>query len=454
MGASRFTRRDFLRLSAVVTTGAVLAACQPATPQVVEVEKVVERIVTPTARPAQESVTVKYWGHAHEPRVKLDKVYIDQFMEENPHITVEYDTPGDFNQMLPTALAAGTAGDLFGHSNRFTAQYYLQDAIVPVDYTAFDMDEGQFMDAYVEPQNTLQGGIYEGELYGIPNEVSIYAMHTNNKLFQDAGLDPEKDHPKTWEEFMAIAEKLTKRDASGKLVQRGAILGWKSGAIASNIFGGQLRQAGGAEVSDDYRTATIDSPAGEKTLQYWKDFVDRNLDGPQYPQDQSQCLLGDLAMWSNTGSWRRPGLLEAGIDYSVWPAPRWEDAVRDMGFLTYAYFHMVNARSPDPVKSAAWKLAWYLDSHPARYLDVTGLLQPKKEILNSEEYLNMPFLNVFLDEMSKGTYSPGPPGWMEMIDALDRMRDRVAEGTEAKDSLGVVNQEIQDILDEEWAVLG
>jgi multiple sugar transport system substrate-binding protein len=459
------TRRDFLRFSAAGAAGAVLAACAPAAPQIVEVEKpvvvkeevvkevpvekVVEKVVTPTARPAQERVTVKYWGHNFEPRVKLDKVYIEQFMDENPHITVQYDQPGDYNTMLPTALAAGTAGDVFGHSDGYLGHYYLQDAIVPVDYTAFGMDEATFMDAYIEPQNTLQGATKEGELYGIPNELSIYALYVNNTLFEEAGLDPDADHPKTWEEYVEVAEMLTKREA-GKLVQRGGQLGW---GAANWWYGGQLRQIGGREVSEDLRTAVIDSPEGLRVLQWWKDWVDQELGGPQYPQGQSECLLGTIAMWNHTGSWRRAGLLEAEIDYSVYPFPRWSDATRDMGAMTYAYFHMVNAQSPDSVKRAAWQLAWYLDSYPARYLDFTGLLQPQKKILDSEAYQNTPFLDVFLDEMSKGEFQPAPPSYFEIRDMLGRMRERVAEGTDAKESLEIANEEIQVALDEGWAAL-
>jgi len=37
--SKKFTRRDFLRLSAAVATGAIVAACAPAAPQIVEVEK-------------------------------------------------------------------------------------------------------------------------------------------------------------------------------------------------------------------------------------------------------------------------------------------------------------------------------------------------------------------------------------------------------------------------------
>lgn len=55
--------------------------------------------VAPGAAPAASSgaaadsgqkVKVVYWAHNFEPRVELDKKYIDQFMKENPNIEVEY----------------------------------------------------------------------------------------------------------------------------------------------------------------------------------------------------------------------------------------------------------------------------------------------------------------------------------------------------------------------------
>ena len=37
-----------------------------------------------------QKVKVVYWGHNFEPRVELDKKYIEQFMKDNPDIEVEY----------------------------------------------------------------------------------------------------------------------------------------------------------------------------------------------------------------------------------------------------------------------------------------------------------------------------------------------------------------------------
>lgn len=447
MSNRKLTRRNFLHLSAAGSAVALLAGCQAAAPAAPAGESASDQV------PATESLQVTYWGHAFEERVALDKEYIEKFMEENPDITVVQEMPGDFNTMLPTALAAGTAGDLFAHSSLYLAEYFRQDAIIPVQFDAFGMDQASFLETYIEPQNTLAGATFEGELYGIPNEVSIYALHINNGLFAEAGLDPATDYPKTWQEFTSVAEQLTKRDGSGQLVQRGAMLGWKTAGVCSNIFGGQLHQLGGSPVSEDHTKAAIDSPEAAQVLEFWKYFADNGLDGPQYTQDQAQMLQGDVAMWMNTGSWRRAGLLDAGIEYTVYPAPRFENAVNDSGFHVYAYFHMVNAQSDPDVQLAAWKLAAYLDSFPGEYLDQTGLLQTKQEVLESQPYLETPFLDVFLEEMTKSVYAPTPPGWRQIVDVLDRMRDGIVEGVSIAEAQSIANEEISAVLDEAWKAI-
>jgi len=447
MRNQRITRRGFLQLTGGSAALAMLAACAPAAPGAAPAAD------SGSAAPAQQAVAVTYWAHDFAERAALDKIYIEQFMKDHPEITVSQEMPGDYDTALPTALAAGTAGDLFAHSNRFMAEYQRQGAIAPVLYEAIGMQQAEFLDKYIEAQNTLDGGTFDGELYGIPNEVSIYALHINNGLFQEAGLDPEKDYPKTWTEFTEIAEKLTKRDASGQLVQRGAQVGWKSPGIASNIFGGQLRQIGGAEVTDDFKKAAINSEQGAQTLSWWKYFSDNNLDGPQYSQDQGDCLQGNIAMWMNTGSWRRQGLLDAKIEYTVLPAPRWENNVNDRGFYTYAYYHMANSQSAPEVQSAAWQLAWALDTHPDAYLDKAGLLQTQKVVLDSDAYKNTPFLNVFLDEEKIGTYAPKAPGWTQIIDVLDRMRDQVVAGTSVEEALTTASNDIDDVLEEAWKAI-
>jgi multiple sugar transport system substrate-binding protein len=298
------------------------------------------------------------------------------------------------------------------------------------------------MDLYVAPDNTLQGAIFEGKLYGIPNELSIYGCYVNKKLFEEAGLDADKDFPATWEDMIVVAEKLTKRDAEGKLIQRGFDFSWGNPVWMFLQWGAMVRQLGGSELE-------VTTPEAEQAMQYWVDWANKHqLGGPAYWGGQVDDFVAEkVAIECDMGSWARPAVLDAGIDYLVKPVPRWKDAKNQNHFDIYAYFHMVNSRSAPEIQRAAWKLAYFLDSHPAEYLEHTGLLQARKEVLESEVFKQEPFLNVFLDEMTVSMYSPRIPQFYEVADALARARDRsVVEGMDIKESLAIGQQEIDEIM--------
>ncbi len=430
----RSTRtRSLFFLIVLALIGVLLSAC------------VVEAPAAEDADAGPEPVTVVYWGHNFTPRVELDEKYIAEFMEMHPHITVEYEAiPTDFDQKLRTALAAGTGPDLFAQWNGDIGTFYAQGAIAPVAFEAIGYDSQQaFMDLYVAPENTLQGAIFEGKLYGIPNELSIYGCYANKRLFEEAGLDADEDFPATWEEMVVVAEKMTKYDEEGRLIQRGFDLSWSASVWMLLEYGAMVRQLGGSELN-------LLTPEAEKAMQYWVDWVANGLGGPAYFKGQTAGFIAEeVAIKCDMGSWARPGVVEAGIDYTVKPVPIWEDAVNQNHFDIYAYFHMVNSRSAPEVQEAAWMLAEFLDSHPEEYLAHTGLLQARKSVVESETYRNTPFLDVFLDQMTTSMYSPRIPRFIEVADSLARTRDRIiVEGMDLKESMAIGQEEIDAIMAE------
>jgi multiple sugar transport system substrate-binding protein len=395
---------------------------------------------------AGEKITVVYWAHEFAPRVELDNKYIAEFMEANPNIEVQYEViPADFDAKLRTALASGQGPDLFAQWNGDLGTFYAQGAIAPVSAEALGLaSQQELMDQYVAPENTLQGAIFDGTLYGIPNEVSIYACYTNNTLFEAAGLDPVANFPTTWEEMREVAEQLTVRDESGKLVQQGFDFDWGGAAWMYLQWGAMVRQLGGSELQPD-------SDEAEKVMQYWVDWATTwGLGGPAYWTGQGDDFLaGKVAIKCGLGSWFKPSVEEAQIPYTVQKVPIWENAVSQNHFDIYAYFHLVNAHSAPEVQEAAWKLAYYLDSHPIDYMINTGLLQPKIELQESSEFQEIPDLPLFLEQMTVSQYSPRVPRFIEVADALMRARDRsVVDGMPVRESLKIAQEEIDAIMAE------
>ncbi|MCB0060554.1 MAG: extracellular solute-binding protein, partial [Caldilineaceae bacterium] len=339
----------------------------------------------------------------------------------------------------------GQGPDLFAQWNGDIGTFYAEEAIAPVSAESLGLaSQQELMDQYVAPENTLQGAIFDGQLYGIPNEVSIYACYANKALFADAGLDPDADFPTTWEEMKDVAEKLTKRDADGKLVQQGFDFDWGSSVWMYLEWGAMVRQLGGSDLKPA-------SEEAQKVMEYWVNWATEwGLGGPAYWTSQTDDFTaGKVAIKCGMGSWAKSTIEDAGIDYIVKPVPIWENAVNQNHFDTYAYFHMVNSHSAPEVQAAAWKLAYFLDSHPIDYMVNTGLLQPKTELAESKEFQDIPYMNIYLDEMSVSMYSPRLANFIEVADALARARDRsVVDGMAIPESLQTAQDEIDKILED------
>jgi multiple sugar transport system substrate-binding protein len=450
---SRLTRSSLILL--VVALTMVTAACTAPTAAPASQQPAAQTAApAQAAAPSGQQVTVTYWAHDHAPRVELDKKYIAEFEKANPNIKIDYVVvPGsDYDTKLATALAAGTGPDLFAQYDAFTGQFYAQDAIVPVDFLAMGFNsQKELMDQYESPDVILSGALFKGVLYGIPNEVSIYGCFVNNALWKAAGLDPTKDFPATYEDLIPIAEKLTKRDDAGKLVQRGFDVMWSDPTYFLDWEIVTARQFGVEVIDRDTLTAHFDTPEAAKGLQYIVDWANKyKLGGPGYQDSREAFNSGTMAMECTLGSWAVAGAKENKIDYSIHMQPLWAGAKVKNYASPYAYFHSVTKKAAPEVAKAAWKLAYYLDSRPELYLTNAGLLQPRKDLIASKTFQDTPDLSLFLDEMKTSKYDPSVGGYNEIADIVARARDRcVQQGMDVKASLAQAQTEVQAVLDKQ-----
>jgi len=432
----RMNMSRFVVVLLLCMTAALMAGCSVAAPEA-------------GGAGSSGKVKVVYWAHDFQPRVALDKKYIEQFMAANPDIEVEYSPTGDYDVKLRTALASGTGPDLFAQWNGEIGQFYLSGAIAPLEPTAMGLGSQQeLIDQYVSPENILSGAIFDGTLYGIPNEVSTYGCFTNNALWQEAGLDPVNDWPAYWEDFPAVMDKLTKRDASGNITQRGFDFNWTGPDFKFETLVSMAEQLGAMPIDEENYVANLDSPEMARVLQYLVDWVNKdNLGGPGYQGSRDAFVAGTLATECTYGSWGVPGIQEAGIEFTIHAIPTFSDATSPNYFDTYAYFHMVNAGASPEVQQAAWKLAYFLSQHGEDYLTNAGLLQPKKELVESAAFTSDPNLQIFLDEMQANYYLPRIAGFWEVNEAVARAMDRaILENVPVAEALANSQSEVSEIL--------
>ncbi|MDQ3879697.1 MAG: extracellular solute-binding protein, partial [Chloroflexota bacterium] len=254
---------------------------------------------------------------------------------------------------------------------------------------------------------------YEGKRYAIPNEATSYAFFVNKAVFRDAGLDAEKDAPKTWEDVLALSKQIVKRDAAGRIVRRGFDFAYPSTnnwiSPADEYFP-MFAQKGGRIVSDDGSSSAFDSPGNVEVLQFVSDWVHKHkLGGPPADDVTDEFIKGKVAMIA-IGPWFEPVLRKDAPkvfkDLMVIPFPVFSDASAAYGPQLDGYGHMVNARSSKEEQREAWKFIAFLDNlhgDPVPYVQRTGLLIPRTEVYENSDKLaeTLKDHQVFLDALKR-----------------------------------------------------
>jgi len=274
------SRRDFLRLTAAAATGAVMAACAPAAPQVVEVEKqvpvrevvvqtvevekVVEKVVEKKVE-VREPVTIAFWGWTS----REEKDIVERF--EHPYIKVNLSELGEAvfgDQKYLTAVAAGKGPDA-AIQNRHTFMQFAAKGLY-MDVTAFFEQEGLKTEDYFPVQ--FEETCWAGKIHGLPRNTDVRILYWNKEHFREVGLDPETP-PGTWAELEEYTARLNKRDAEGNWERMGFIPYY--GNTWMWLYG-FLNKA--PAISEDKRTILCDDERWVEALQWMVDFYDNYLD--------------------------------------------------------------------------------------------------------------------------------------------------------------------------------
>jgi extracellular solute-binding protein family 1 len=203
-------------------------------------------------------ITLHYWTHEDPARTELETKLIAQFEKDNPNIKVERTTQGAAKliELVQTAFAANQGPDIFNLSIEDEYSYVANGRVAPVDPKAAGYaDQAAIYDSYLP--EILNAVTKDGKVYGLPLEITNWCIYINKKIFRDAGLDPEKDYPKTWEDMVAVSEKLVIRDGD-ILVRRGFDFRYPYYLVA---FVPMVEQLGGQLISDDGKTAIIGDEA-------------------------------------------------------------------------------------------------------------------------------------------------------------------------------------------------
>jgi len=239
------------------------------------------------------------------PITKVIDDMIAEFEKANPDIKVKAVYAGNYDDTRVKALAAFKANQPVQLSVLFSIDVFElidQDVIVPFDEFATSAEDKQWLASFYPA--LMENSKAKGKIWGIPFQRSTIVMYHNKDAFKEAGLDPNKP-PATWDEMVATAQKLTKKDASGNVTRWGVHI--PSTGYAYWMFQALCIQNGQVLMNQDGNKTNFDHPDVIEALQYWRDLAAKHKVMPEGTIDwgtlRQKFLEGATAMmWHTTGN--------------------------------------------------------------------------------------------------------------------------------------------------------
>jgi multiple sugar transport system substrate-binding protein len=304
----------------------------------------------------QEDVTLR-WRTRPDNQAEID-VYtaastsIDEAWDG---VALEYEPGGSegasYQDVLVAEIEAGTAPDVFWIPGTDVARFAELGLILNLaEVSAADADFNA-EDFYAAPMGHLQTPI-EGQdpaLWGLPRDVSAFAIYYNADLFDEAGIPyPGEGESWTWEDLAAAAEAI---DGLGD-----EITGFGMNAWWAN-WGYFVNAAGSGFFNESFDGCGLANEGTVAGLDFASSLFASGASLPWGTDNEPPFLAGTLGMFMN-GRWATPGALaNAGFNWNVAALP--EGPAGPSNWLFWGAY-VVNAKTEHPAE--AWDLVTRLTS--------------------------------------------------------------------------------------------
>mgnify|MGYP002515536309 CR=1 FL=1 len=398
-------------------------------------------------------IVLEFWTHEDAARQALEEKYIAEFCEMHPNVTVNVtkQSAEKLRELVQTAFAAGEGPSFFNLPIENEYQYIEAGRVAPCDYKTLGFKDAKDLLSYYE-DGMIDAVYYDGDVYGLPLELTNWSIFMNKKVFRDAGLDPETDYPKTWEDMVEVSKKIIIRDGD-IITRRGFDFRY---SYELTYFVPMVEQLGGSLSETE---GCVNKDAWVKALTFMQNWgpSGENLGSPTLTAARKLFNKdnNDIAM-ANTGLYQEarilsdnPNFYNSG-EWMVAPYPVFKDAVKDVAGCYYGHFYMVNADKSEREQKMAWELIKYFlltEGHAEEYLTQVGLIQPTKSLMNGETYANMPYSEVFKNDFARSHivyYKKGASEIQSQINSA--IKQVMLQGVTPSDAYDALQKNVLEIL--------
>jgi multiple sugar transport system substrate-binding protein len=382
-----------------------------------------------------EKVNLTFLTHWSPDSVAMLERAASAYAKEHPDVAVSFRAV-PFGDLLTTLRASG--GGSGGATMASIYNAWLPD--LARDKLLAQIPDAMETEVKADwPAGIVGASSTGGGLYGFPNEIDVYALNYNKKLFEAAGI---KAPPDNWDELIADAKKLS--DKSMGQQGFGMINSWTAGVI--HPFGSLLASNGGQLIADG--KPQLDSPAAQETFALYEKLAkegltdpamgtaDANTTGPfldNFVSGKTGMII--MANWWESALKSGMGDKFANIGTAAIPiGPRGDKSHS----ISYSWMTVVNAKASPAEQKAAWEFLSWLNgprsgpnggSAMGEILVSMGILPSRtSDAVAFADKLSDPFLKAYVAAVPSALPFPVVLGGQEFSESLQQHVEAVQFG--------------------------
>ncbi|MBT8475088.1 MAG: extracellular solute-binding protein [Rhodobacteraceae bacterium] len=395
---------------------------------------------------AANAVEIEYWQYFFDARVQAMEQLIENFQAANPDITVKmtHFPYADYRTKVAAAIPAGEGPDVVQLFYGWLNDYVEAELIQPLPADAFP---ASMVDEEFFP---MVQAMKEGDQYwALPTAVRSLALFYNERLLEEAGVEP----PTTLDETVEAARAMTKVDGAGNVTQ----VGITAGMTAQDHHWWRevlVRQFGGEPYTDDYRTVAYNSDAGVEALKFYVGMAegDEPITAFGFMDEPQAAFKAGRAGMHIDGSFRIGSLNNTrGLNWGVSELPATSDGTRS-NYSSY-WVNAITTKAEGEKYDAAVKFMQYVTSDEAMqiWLDVVGELPAKPSVGMTEANANNEVFGPFIRGLAYAntTKFANESGQRQlMVEMVERI---TLQDMDPAESLAIAAEAEQKLLNEYYA---
>ena len=300
-----------------------------------------------------EEVTLQVWYAVSGVTGETFAAQVEEYQKANPNVKIELTYAGsyaDAAEKISANLLTGTAPDVAlmsagplytGGNNDYTIETLIQDP-------SFNKD-GIF-------EGIWKYAEFQGRICAIPYGISVPVLFYNKDILKAAGIDIEKEAPKTWDELYALAEKAQK---NGNINNSSTFYGFEV-SDAPWLFKSMLNQNGNNIIdtsSGKVVPAYNDAKAAEVAT-FWQKLTKNGImPAGEHANAEKTFQAGNCAFIVASSIRLARWSANPVVDFGVLPMPSFAQESVALGGNVLVTFGANNTQ-----KAAAWDLVKYLTS--------------------------------------------------------------------------------------------